>query len=129
MTMAWLASRGDVPPRLTHTDVVWGCSGCHACSQACEHKNPVATTLIAARQLVRATDAAPALVERLIQRHARRAGVVRERAARAARDLLPASNGRNALVVGCGYWLYEPSMARQLVVSVHALLGELTLVT
>ena len=71
MTLAWLAQRGDVPSDLAHTDVVWGCSGCFACKNACEHDNPVVPTLLAARQHVRERASAPPAVERLLARQAR----------------------------------------------------------
>ncbi len=127
MTMAWLAQRGDVPEQLPYTDVVWGCSGCYACKTACEHKNPVVPSLLRAREKAQGRGGAPAGVERLIQRHTRRADVIRRRVLRVASDLSLPASASTALVIGCGYWLYEPELARQLTAAVRRLVGDFML--
>lgn len=128
MTLAWLAERGDVPSDLGHADVVWGCSGCFACRNACEHDNPVVPTLLAARQHVRQHDAAPAGVERLLARHAKRSKWVTERVARASRKLSLSGRAPRALLIGCGYWLYEPELAYALSAALGKLIGDFRLV-
>ncbi len=129
MSLAWLAERGDIPATLPHADVVWGCTGCYACRNACEHENPVFVTLQAARQEVRGRDAAPPLVEQLIERHPRRASLLRRRTERAIEEYALPARSRDALLIGCGYWLYEPRLAKDLVGAVQALVGEVQLVT
>ena len=129
MSMAWLVERGDVPATLAHADVVWGCSGCHACRTACEHDNPVFATLQAARQHIRTRDAAPQAVEQVIARQPRRAALVTSRAERTIREYSLPTRCRDALLIGCGYWLYEPLLAKDLVASVQALVGEVKLVS
>jgi len=49
MSSAWLSARGDLPASLDTAQTSWGCSGCLQCTGFCEHKNPVADTLYAAR--------------------------------------------------------------------------------
>lgn len=128
MTLAWLAARGDVPADRAHADVVWGCSGCYRCSTACEHDNPVVPTLMAARHMVREGDGAPEGVARVMERHPARARRVAERVeqVRAEFDLPEAAN--SALVIGCGYWLYQPGLARRLTLAVKELVGSFALI-
>lgn len=128
MTLAWLAQRGDVPSDLAHADVVWGCSGCFACKNACEHDNPVVPTLWAARQHVREQAAAPPAVERLLARQAKRSKWVAERVARAAQRFSLGHRAPQALLVGCGYWLYEPALAHSLTGALRKLVGDFRLV-
>ena len=45
MTTAWLASRGLVEVDADHAMTAWACTGCHACRDRCDHRNPVAATL------------------------------------------------------------------------------------
>lgn len=128
MTLAWLAERGDVPSDLGHADVVWGCSGCYACLNSCEHDNPVVPTLLAARQHVRQHSAAPPGVERLLARQAKRAKWVAERVARASERLQLGDRCERALLIGCGYWLYEPQLAYRLSAALRKLVGDFRLV-
>ena len=128
MTLAWLTERGDVPTDLAHADVVWGCSGCFACKNSCEHDNPVVPTLYSARQHVREHAAAPPGVERLLARHAKRSKWVSERVARASRRLALNERAPTALLIGCGYWLYEPGLAYALSAALSKLLGDFRLV-
>ena len=126
--LAWLTQRGDVPTDLGHGDVVWGCSGCFACKNSCEHENPVVPTLLAARQHVRQHAGAPAGVERVLGRHAKRAKYVSQRVARASSELSLSARASQALLVGCGYWLYEPALAKDLARAVRKLVGDIRLV-
>lgn len=128
MTLAWLAERGDVPSDLAHADVVWGCTGCFACRNACEHDNPVVPTLLSARQHVRQHAAAPPGVERLLGRQAKRSKWVTERVARASERLALDHRAPAALLIGCGYWLYEPALAYALSAALKQLVGDFRLV-
>jgi Fe-S oxidoreductase len=64
-----------------------------------------------------------------LARQARRTQLVNQRVARARYDFDLPEHARDALVVGCGYWLYEPLLARSVVASVKFLVGPVKLVS
>jgi Fe-S oxidoreductase len=100
MSMTWYVARGDLTPDRDVAELAWGCTGCLACRERCEHKNPVAPTLLAARQVFRDAGLAPAGSE-AAHRHfdARHAKLERR-----ARELAAgAPDSEQVLVVGCGY--------------------------
>jgi Fe-S oxidoreductase len=100
MSMTWYVARGDLAPDRDVAELPWACTGCLACRERCEHKNPVAPTLLAARQVFRDAGLAPAGSEaahrRFDARHAALRGRARELAA-------GASDSGRALLIGCGY--------------------------
>lgn len=58
MSSAYYLARGDVSD-LSYAHVAWACTGCHACTDFCHHKNPVANTLYDARRDAFAAGLAP----------------------------------------------------------------------
>jgi Fe-S oxidoreductase len=118
MTLTWYVARGDLPPDRELATLPWGCTGCFGCRERCEHKNPVAETLVAARAAYRERDLLPAGAERLQSLLAARRG----RAAARAKTFGPGDAG-TALVVGCGYLVGRGSEAGDAVRVARALLG------
>jgi len=129
ISSAWLSARGDLPLDRDTALTGWGCSGCHRCTDFCEHKNPVADTLYAARAEYRDAGLAPEVV----QASERRQGLRISEAAATLTELAQVpgvhSNARVALLVGCAYLRKARSEARAMVRSVVALLGPVRLVS
>ena len=59
MSMTWYAARGDLAPDKDVAALPWACTGCFGCRDRCEHQNPVAETLRAARAEYRKLGLAP----------------------------------------------------------------------
>jgi Fe-S oxidoreductase len=120
MSLTWYVARGDLEPDRDVARVAWGCTGCHACREHCEHENPVAPTLVAARAVFRADGLAPRGSEAAVERFRAR----RERLAERARALCATNEASNvALLVGCGYLGGRGPEARDIVHAARALFG------
>jgi Fe-S oxidoreductase len=121
MSMTWYVARGELEPDRDVARLAWGCTGCHACRERCEHQNPVAATLAAARAMFRDRSLAPpgseAVLRRVVERRARLAE--RARALRA-----PSGEASDvALLVGCGYLAGRGTEASDGVKAARALFG------
>jgi len=128
MSAAWHVARGDRP---TDTDVAataWGCSGCHACTSFCEHANPVASTLYAARAQYREAGVAPPRVTEAERRHGLRVAEAGNALGELAREAGVRPDAPNALLVGCAYLRKARHEARAILRSTIALLGPVRLV-
>jgi dimethylglycine catabolism B len=122
MTFSWYVARGDLEPDPDLALLPWACSGCLACRERCEHKNPVAPTLVAARAGFRQEGFMPARAERVLARlEARRAGL-RAR----ARAFADGATAKHALLVGCGYLGRHGEEAADAVRAARGLLGPVT---
>ena len=134
MTSAYHLARGDVGASAAPADassatergfaeVAFACTNCGACSNACDHQNPVGPTLNLARDAVRKAGLAPPGATRVLAGFAAHASDSEAR----ARALDPREHGaarpRAALVVGCAYLRgAEPEAAAALDVA-RALVG------
>lgn len=128
MSSAWLVARGDLPAERDTASTAWGCTGCHACTGFCEHDNPVAATLFAARAEYRGAGVAPARVSASELRHGLRVAEAGARLTELTLESGVRSDARVALLVGCAYLRKAPAEARAMVRSVVALLGPVRLV-
>lgn len=101
----------------------WACTGCLACREACDHKNPVAATLIESRAALRAAGLAPQSSERVV----REAGA-RDEATRIAASELRArranESGGALVLVGCAYMRKLPETAASAMEVARALAGD-----
>lgn len=129
MSSAWLVARGDLDADRATAATAWGCTGCHACSGFCEHKNPVANTLFAARAGYRELGLAPESVAASEARHGSRMAEASQRLAQLAREPGVRANAQTALLVGCAYLRKAPAEARAIVRSAVALSGEVRLLS
>jgi len=129
MSAAWLNARGDLPAERETAQTSWGCTGCHRCSSFCEHKNPVAETLYAARAEYRDAGLAPDAVQASERRQELRVTEASATLAELSREPGVQPNAKVALLVGCAYLRKARSEARAMVRSVATLLGSVRLVS
>src|SRR5579859_3278593 len=103
MSTAYFAAHGDVAGATSFARPAWACTGCMACRESCDHRNDVATTLLAARTAFVGAGSAPAEAERAIARFPAHQHSTRH----AMRELMthPAvrADARVALLLGCTY--------------------------
>jgi dimethylglycine catabolism B len=104
MSAAWMSAHGDVPVDEAHAAPAWACTDCSACTEFCEHGNPVADVLLDARDALAAAGAAPAAARRAIAGFARHDAKTRAAASRLASAHAGAKKGAPvAVFVGCVY--------------------------
>jgi len=127
MSSAWLSARGDQPADGATALTGWGCSGCHRCTSFCEHKNPVAETLYAARAEYRDAGLAPEAVQASERRQGLRVAEAEATLAELSREPFVQSGAKVALLVGCAYLRKARPEARAMLRSVAKLLGPLRL--
>jgi Fe-S oxidoreductase len=125
MSLAWMVAHGDVPVDGTHAAPAWACTGCFACREACDHRNPVTDVLLDARDALVRKGAAHPGAARMLARFAQHEARTRV----AARDLSLHHPGvrpeaSQALLVGCGYFLSAPTEARDAIDAAVALTRE-----
>jgi Fe-S oxidoreductase len=122
MSTAFFAARGDVALEESFAAPAWACAGCYACREACDHKNDVAGTLLAARAAFVGRGLGPAAAKRTIARfEAHRAETAR------AVDSLGTRTSGVALLVGCTYARRLPEVARDAVAAAERLVGGVAL--
>jgi Fe-S oxidoreductase len=117
-----------LPADAQTAETSWGCSGCHACTGFCEHQNPVADTLYAARAAYRDAGVAPEAVLESERRHGLRVAEAGAALAELARESGLRSDAKVALLIGCAYLRKARSEARAMVRAVVALAGPVRLV-
>jgi Fe-S oxidoreductase len=111
MSSLFFAGRGDVSIDPELASLAWACTGCLACKERCDHKNPVADVLSEAREPLRRLGVAPpAAVE--VQRSRGARGERRARALEALGASLEGvvRPGGVRLLLGCGY-VADPQLA------------------
>ena len=128
MSSAWLSARGDLLPDRETALTGWGCTGCHRCTDFCEHDNPVADTLYGARAEYRDAGLAPEAVQVSERRHSLRVAEANASLSELSREPGVHVDGKVALLVGCVYLRKARSEARAMVRSVVALLGPVRLI-
>lgn len=105
-------------------EVAFACTNCGACSNACDHQNPVGPTLNLARDAARKAGLAPAGATKVLAGFAAHASDAEVRA-RALDPREPGAKGaRAALVVGCAYLRGAEPEARAALAVARALVGE-----
>jgi Fe-S oxidoreductase len=124
MTSAWMVAHGDVPLDRSNAAPAWACTGCYACREWCDHRNPVADVLLDARDALGRRGLLPDGARRVVDRFE-----AHDRATRSAvRELASHPRVRpdapSAVLVGCGYLRGAPKEARDAVDVAAALAGE-----
>ncbi|HEV8244224.1 MAG TPA: (Fe-S)-binding protein, partial [Polyangiaceae bacterium] len=101
MSLSWLHSRGDLPRDPSIMEAAWACCGCRACSDFCQHHNPVSETLLAARAQYRELGFVPARVEQSYERF--RGWLLQDASELGELSALGRASAPVVLVVGCSY--------------------------
>ena len=128
MSSVWLGAQADLPTDRDTALTAWGCSGCHACTEFCEHKNPVADTLFSARAAHREAGLAPERVVDSERRQGQRVAEADATLAALAREPGVEPSARVALLIGCAYLRKAIPEARAMLRSLLALFGSVRLV-
>jgi Fe-S oxidoreductase len=128
MSWAWFVARADLVPDRDFAATSYGCSGCHACTSFCEHRNPVADTLYLARANYRDAGLSPPQVVESERRHGVRVGEAGNTLSELAREPGVRADAETALLVGCAYLRKARPEARAMLRSVVALSGSVRLI-
>ncbi|MBL8739789.1 MAG: (Fe-S)-binding protein [Myxococcales bacterium] len=123
MSTAYFLARGDIEPVPDTASLAWACTGCFACRERCDHKNPVEATLVETRADLFASGAAPAAAREVAENADRRARETSESAGR-LRETVARKGAPVKLLVGCSYLRKAPEEAAQAVAVTKALVGE-----
>jgi dimethylglycine catabolism B len=123
MSFSWLIAHGDVPLDESHASPAWACTGCYACREWCDHRNPVADVLLDARDALSRRRVAPEPAARVLRRFSRHDRRTRIAAGRLGAHPSVRGSSRDALLVGCGYLRAAPREARDAVDATAALVG------
>lgn len=105
MSAAYFLGRGDMPLEADTASVAWGCTGCMACRERCDHKNDVATTLRDVRAEAFTRAAAPESARRIASEHRSRASAIAARVSELRATSAASPSTTAAVLVGCGYHL------------------------
>jgi Fe-S oxidoreductase len=121
MVAAYLSARGDAPDDAEHAALAWACTSCFGCRERCDHRNDVASALLAVRAKAFRDGLAPESARRIA------AGFGEHDAAlgRAVTALCDTRGVRAdaavAVLLGCAYALRSPREARHAILAVTAL--------
>jgi Fe-S oxidoreductase len=119
MSTVYFQARGDAPLDAEHSATAWACTGCHGCRERCDHRNEVAPSLLEARVAWFDRGLAPAAARAVVARHGERLAAL----ARASADLGPSAPDGAPVLLGCGYSLRLPDVARDALAVARSLVG------
>jgi Fe-S oxidoreductase len=128
MSLSWLVERGELPRDAAHGLVPWACTGCYACRERCDHRNPVVPTLFDARREALRHDVAPPAAKRTVSNHAQRSQELELGLGKLGREPGVSPRAPSALLIGCAYVRRLPEVARDVVRAAVRFLGEVRLV-
>jgi len=123
MSIAWMCAHGDVPVDGSHASPAWACTGCFACREWCDHRNPVTGVLLEARDALWQRGVAPTGAIQVVQRFARHDVRTQARARELASHPSVRADAADALLIGCGYLRAARHEARDAVDAAAALVG------
>lgn len=107
----------------------WACTGCFACQEACNHRNPVSDTLFEARAEYVQRGLAPAASERVRTGNAGRRTRIEEKTDRLGEQLGLDVKAPTALLLGCVYTDRLPVESEDAVRAARALFGPIRLLS
>ena len=124
MSLAWMAAHGDIPHDRSHAAPAWACTGCLACREWCDHRNPVADVLFDTRDAFHRRQCAPEAAVRALRRFPNHESRTRAAALRiGASPRGVNANAATALVVGCAYLRSARREVRDAIDAANALCG------
>jgi Fe-S oxidoreductase len=112
MSSVYFAGRGLAPLDAETASLAWACTGCMACKERCDHKNPVADVLAEARGPLTELGLQPSESASVIARGESRRARLKQAVAELSNELGPEVVGDGPpLLLGCGYTLKHPEVA------------------
>ena len=123
MSMAYFSAHGDVEATESFASPAWACTGCRACTNACDHKNEVAGTLLDARSALVASGLAPEGARKTLDSFDAHATKTQEATKKLARETDARADARTHVVVGCEYVHHAPGAAADIMRASAALTG------
>ncbi len=124
MSLAYFTGHGDVPLDASHTDPAWACTGCKACTHACDHQNDVATTLYEARAAIMAKGQNPIGAARVVKNFDKHAERTRQAVAELGVHGSVRRDAATNLLTGCSYARATPREAKDAIFATSQLVGE-----
>ncbi len=125
MSAAWFMDRGNVPIEPGYASLAWACTGCHACTERCDHGNRPAKVLDDARAGLFARGVSPPAARDVVARFETLEAKADDAAAQIAvrRGRTPTTPGGAAVLVGCSYLRDAPDVAMDALAATEVLLG------
>lgn len=126
MSAAWFMAQGHMELSRETAEAAWACTGCLACRDRCDHKNPVADTLLDTRAELFERNLEPTEVRATRERAEARHAEVKAGLARIAARTPSAQRGgrpRVKLLLGCGYARFAEGEGARAVRVLSALTG------
>lgn len=112
MSSVYFAGRGLAPLDAETANLAWACTGCLACKERCDHKNPVAEVLAEARGPLAELGLQPSQSSAVVARGESRRLRLKQAVAELSQELGPEVVGDGPpLLLGCGYTLKHPEVA------------------
>jgi len=103
MSSAYFLAQGDVPATEAFARTSLGCTSCHACRELCDHKNPVASTLLAARAAEASAGLLPESAMKVARDFPGDAALARDAVRSLAEHPSVRATAETALLIGCTY--------------------------
>jgi Fe-S oxidoreductase len=122
MSLTWMVAHGDVPLDGSHASPAWACTGCFACRELCDHRNPVTDVLLDARDAMRKQGVAPAAAVNVVRLFSRHDTKTQARARELTSYAPVQADAPVALLIGCGYLRAARREARDAIEAAAALL-------
>jgi dimethylglycine catabolism B len=123
MSLAYFASRGDIPINAVHAAPAWACTSCHACRERCDHRNEPAKVLEDARADLFEAGAAPAAAVNVARRSNERWADAAKAIDEIEKDKPRGQTAVAGVLVGCGYTRRAKEIARDALSAAERLVG------
>ena len=123
MSMAYFSAHGDVDATESFASPAWACTGCRACTNACDHKNDVTGTLLDARSALVASGLAPQGARDVLESFDAHVARTEDAGKKLGRETDARADARTHVVVGCEYVHHAPAAAIDILRASAALTG------
>jgi Fe-S oxidoreductase len=117
------------PATPQYAALAWACTGCFACEEGCNHRNPVSDTLLEARAEYVQRGLAPAASERVRTGNPGRRARIQEKTDRLNAQFGLDARAPTALLLGCVYTDRLPAESEDALRAARALFGPIRLLS
>ncbi|HET9955450.1 MAG TPA: (Fe-S)-binding protein [Polyangiaceae bacterium] len=132
MSSVYVAARHAAVPDGASAELPWACTGCLACRERCDHRNPVRDTLFEARAAYVEAGAAPAGSERVRLRFGARIEATTQRQRELLNSELSGASSAEQpdvdLLLGCAYVNHAPEAVRAALRAARNLFGRVRVI-